>query len=61
MSKKQLTDEKIIAAYEAIEEADPDISTERLLAMTADTVAVPYERVVDALCRRAEKRDKDGA
>lgn len=40
---------RIYAAYEAIELNEPDISTERLLSMTADHAKCDIGTVVDAL------------
>jgi hypothetical protein len=56
------TDEaqKIRAIYNAIEESEPDISTERLLAMTVDVShsnglpVIDVSDVCEALCINAE-------
>lgn len=48
---KQETCDKILACWDAM--ADDDASTERLIAMTADTCRVEYETVVRALGMRA--------
>jgi len=47
--------EQIVAIYDAIEESEPDISTERLLAMTADRMTrsfpqLKYEFDVSDVC-----------
>lgn len=40
---------RIERAWETIEAADPDISTERLIAMTCDLAGVTWSEVVDAV------------
>ncbi len=45
-------DQAILAMYSVFEEQEPDISTERLIAQTADAVECDYGRVVSALYRR---------
>lgn len=54
--------QEIEAAYNAIESDDPDISTEQLLARTADTAACSIEDVCEALSQErleawAERRE----
>jgi len=46
---KQKTIDKVLAAYDSFEEAEPDISTERLLSMTADSTGLTIENVIAAL------------
>ena len=52
---KELTAQRIRLMYECIEESEPDISTERLLQMTADNINseeglhIDVSDVVDAL------------
>lgn len=51
-------DEQILAAYEMFEDAEPDISTERLLQQVADSCRCDVDRVVDALFRRHKQEEK---
>ncbi len=44
-----MTTEQIIEAYTAFEDAEPDISTERLLAMTAQACQCDVGDVAEAL------------
>lgn len=41
----------IRAAWEAFEEAEPDISTERLIAMTMDKCGVEIDDVLAVMCQ----------
>lgn len=50
--KKPKTTAEILRVYEMIESAQPDISTEQLLARTADQADVDYDDVVSALAER---------
>ncbi len=52
---KRATIERVLDAYDRIEEAEPDISTERLLAMTCDETGLDISAVVSALETRAIK------
>lgn len=47
-------DAVIVGIYDAIEDGDPDISTEHLLQQTADSAHCEVDRVVSAL-RRQER------
>jgi len=49
-------DKLIIAAWEVIEDAEPDISTERLMAMVEDDTGADIFRIVDALERAGRLR-----
>lgn len=55
MSRQRRTqaeqDRAIIAAWNAHEEADPDISTERLMAMVEDDTGADCSRQIEALDR----------
>ena len=59
-----MKDARIEAIWNAIEDADPDISTERLMAMTCEQVSQETGRDYDAgdvsaaLYRRQTARDK---
>jgi len=44
-----MSDNQILAVYVSMEESEPDISTERLLAMCADACKCTVEEVVNAL------------
>ncbi len=44
-----MSNAEIVATFEMIDEFEDDISTERLLAMTADMCGVDVDDVVDAL------------
>lgn len=50
---KQATYDNIMNAYHDIEDREPDISTERLLSMTAAQAGVEYDLVVEALRQSA--------
>ena len=43
------TPAQVLAIWDAFEDADPDISTERLLAMTGDATGLDASGVIDAL------------
>ena len=43
------TDHKILAAFDAICDDEPDASTVYVIQKTSDVVGVPYSRVVKAL------------
>lgn len=45
-----------MACWDAIEELEPDISTERLWAMTMDAAGVDYNDVTEALVLTEEKK-----
>lgn len=55
---KPETVKRILDVYNNIEEDDPDISTERLLQMTADMAKVSYSNVVDALAIDVKAKEK---
>ena len=44
-----MTNAEIVAVFEMIDENEDDMSTERLLAMTADSCGVDVDDVVTAL------------
>lgn len=44
-------DKQIVAAWEAIEDAEPDISTERLMAMVENDTGADCSRQTEALER----------
>jgi hypothetical protein len=52
-TKRQLInkDQKILAAWDTIEEMDPDVSTERLFAMVADATGYDAGDISEALYR----------
>lgn len=52
MNLPHLTDEDILAAWKMYEEAEPDISTERLLEMTAWFCHCDAGDVADVLYRK---------
>jgi hypothetical protein len=58
-NRKKPSAEEIIAIYDAIEELDHDISTERLFAMVRDHFrgAIDYGDISAALRRRARPSD----
>ncbi len=51
----------IFAIYREIENDDPDISTERLLAMTADRATIQFRRSIsiDDVCDALEQTNND--
>lgn len=51
-------DKQILDALDTIETGEPDISTERLIAMAADMCGVDYSRVVDAMHRQHSNKPK---
>jgi hypothetical protein len=44
-------DQLIVTAWEIIEDAEPDISTERLFAMVENDTGADYHRIIEALER----------
>lgn len=46
-----LVDQRIVAAWTAIEDAEPDISTERLMAMVENDTGEDCSRQIEALER----------
>jgi len=46
---KLKTAERVRAKWDEIEAAEPDISTERLIAMTGDALVLDASQVVEAL------------
>lgn len=50
--------ERIISCWESIEAGEPDISTERLIAMTADYAGVDMDVVIDCMAHKAEEDEK---
>lgn len=46
-------DERILTAWDLIENDEPDISTERLIQMVCDTVGCEWSDVIDVLAREA--------
>jgi hypothetical protein len=44
-------DQLIISIWEMIEDAEPDISTERLMAMVENDTGADYHRIIEALER----------
>ncbi len=51
---------EIMEIWNTIEESEPDISTERLIAMTADMAGVDYADVIEALAVSAETHCNGG-
>lgn len=50
----KITDEFIWATWDTIESTEPDISTERLIAMTVDCCNCSYDDVIGAMSRHPE-------
>ena len=48
-ASRKPTPAEVRAAWDAIEDNEPDISTERLAAMTADTLGIAADEVFDLL------------
>lgn len=55
---KPATRDRILAAWDNLEESYPDKSTEWLLSMTADQAKVDYDVVVSAVTRHRFKEVK---
>ena len=49
--RRASVDQRIVAAWTAIEDAEPDISTERLMAMVEDDTGEDSARQIEALER----------
>ena len=46
---RQMTGDQIMVVYNSIEEGEPDISTERLLAMVVQATGADYRQVCEAI------------
>ena len=51
-------EQDIVYTWYEIEEEDEDISTERLMAMTADSCDVEVDEVATTMCKFQEKYDR---
>jgi len=51
--------QQIVAFYDLIEDGEPDISTERLLAMTANAASCDVDDVIEALELTDDADDSD--